>query len=320
MRSFTDISIKLSTAAKLGLVVLAVCFSLGVKAQQDPMYTQYMDNLQIINPAYAGSKDVLSLMAVSRNQWVAMSGNPPVTRLLSVNSPITAKNMGLGLSFMSDQIGVEKQNGLYVDYSYKLLFNNNRSLALGLKAGVNFYEAGVSDLATNDSGDPVFANDINRSFLPNLGVGAFFSAEKYYLGLSIPKFIKNTINKNGVSVQNISKEQIHVFFMAGYVFDVNRIVKFKPSILTKFVKNAPVSLDLNSNFLFYDRLWIGAMYRVGDSFGGLFQLQVTNQLKIGYSYDLSVSGLGAYNSGTHEIMVSYDFNLGAGKVRSPRYF
>lgn len=320
LKSTVNISEKLSFTAKLGLVVLVMFFALGAKAQQDPMYTQYMENMLTINPAYAGSKDVLSMMAVSRNQWVSLAGNPPVTRTFAINSPVSGTNMGLGLSFLHDQIGVEKQTGLYVDYSYKLFFSNRRNLALGLKAGVNFYEAGVSDLATNDPNDPVFAYDINRNFLPNLGVGAFYSTDRYYLGLSVPKLIENTINTNGASVQNISRERIHIFFMAGYVFDVNRIVKFKPSILTKLVKNAPVSIDLNSNFLFYDRLWLGAMYRVGESFGGLLQLQVTNQIKIGYSYDLPINALGAFNSGTHEIMVSYDFNLGAGKVRSPRYF
>jgi type IX secretion system PorP/SprF family membrane protein len=295
-----------------------LCFSV-VKAQQDPMYTQYMENMITINPAYAGSKDMLSMMAVSRNQWVSMPG-APVTRTFSIHSPITGSNMGLGLSVLSDQIDPIKQTGVYFDYSYTLHFGGNQNLALGLKGGINFYQAGLSTLATNDSGDPVFANDINRNFLPNIGVGAFFHTDRYYLGLSLPKLIENTINKNSVATQNVSKEQIHIFFMAGYVFDLNRIVKFKPSILTKYVKNAPVSFDLNGNFLFYDRLWLGAMYRVGDSFGGLFQIQATNQLKIGYSYDLPINLLGAYNGGTHEIMVSYDFNFGRGKIRSPRYF
>jgi len=302
------------------LLVIAVMFCvLESFAQQDPMYTQYMENLLTLNPAYAGSKDVLSMMVVSRNQWVSMPG-APVTRSFSAHSPVADTKMGLGLSFLNDQVGPVKQTGIYADYSYTLSFSNRRSLSLGLKGGVNFFEAGISDLATNDPNDPVFANDINRSFLPNFGVGAFYFTGKYYLGLSVPKLIENKINKNGVSTQSISKEQMHVFFMAGYVFDVNRIVKFKPSILTKYVKNAPVSLDMTGTFLFYERLWLGAMYRVGDSFGGLFQLQATNQLKIGYSYDLPVSELGAYNSGTHEIMVTFDFNFGRGRVRSPRYF
>lgn len=297
----------------------AIFVTVGVKAQQDPMYTQYMENLSILNPAYVGSKDVFTAMAVARNQWVSMPGAPD-TRTIAISSPISATNMGLGLSFLSDHIGVTKQNGLYVDYAYRLNFSNGRKLSLGLKGGINFYEAGLAGLQTNDPNDPVFAQDINRKFLPNFGVGAFFSAERYYFGLSAPKLIENKINANGYSSQSISREQIHLFFMAGYVFDINKIVKFKPSVLTSFVANAPVSLNLTGTFLFYDRLWLGAMYRFGDSFGGLFQIQVTDQLKIGYSYDLSINQLSAYNNGTHEIMIVYDFNFGQGKIRSPRYF
>jgi len=306
-------------AGRLVMLLVVMFCVLESKAQQDPMYTQYMENLLTLNPAYAGSRDVLSAMAVSRNQWVSMPG-APVTRSLSVNAPVKTTNMGLGLSILRDQLDPVTQTGIYMDYSYTLYFSNKRSLALGLKGGVNFYEAGLSGLETNQPDDPVFANDINRKFLPNVGVGAFYYTPKYYLGLSVPKLIENKINKNAVSTQSISREEMHVFFMAGYVFDINRIVKFKPSILTKYVKNAPVSLDMTGTFLFYDRLWLGAMYRVGDSFGGLVQMQATNQLKIGYSYDLPVNKLGAYNKGTHEIMVIFDFDFGTGKVRSPRYF
>ena len=288
-------------------------------AQQDPMYTQYMENLQTLNPAYAGSKEMLSMMVAARNQWVSLPGAPD-TRSISLHTPIKATQMGLGFSLLRDKIGPVTQTGLYVDYSYRLYFSNQQTLALGLKGGLNFFDANLANLATNDPNDPVFAYDINRRFLPNLGVGAFFYTNQYYLGLSVPKLIENTINDNGVSTQSISKEQIHLFFMAGYVFDVNRIVKFKPSILAKYVHNAPVSLDLNGTFLFYERLWLGGMFRMGDSFGGLVQMQVTDQIKIGYSYDLPISKLGAYNNGTHEIMVSFDFNFGSGRVRSPRYF
>ena len=302
------------------ILVSGLLFCAGESfAQQDPMYTQYMENLLTLNPAYAGSKDLLSMMVVSRNQWVSVPG-APVTRTFAAHAPVNGTKMGLGFSFLSDQVGVVKQTGVYIDYSYTLSFSNRRSLSLGLKGGVNFFEAGISDLTTNDPNDPVFANDINRKFLPNFGVGAIYFTPKYYLGLSIPKLIENKITEKGVSTQSISKEQMHVFFMAGYVFDVNRIVKFKPSILTKYVKNAPVSLDMTGTFLFYERLWLGAMYRVGDSFGGLLQIQATNQLKIGYSYDLPINKLGAYSDGTHEIMVTFDFDFGRGRVRSPRYF
>lgn len=305
--------------SRIILVFILLFFAWESSAQQDAMYTQYMENLITVNPAYAGSKDLLSMMVVSRNQWVTLP-DAPVSRTFSIHSPIRETNTGLGLSFIYDRIGPIKQTGVYADYSYRLFFSNRRTLSFGLKAGVNFYEAGLSSLETNDPDDPVFAQDINRNFLPNLGVGAFYYTDKYYFGLSVPKLIENDINKNGVSTQNISKERMHVFFMTGYVFDVNRIVKFKPSILTKYVRNTPVSFDMNGTFLFYDRLWLGAMYRLGDSFGGLFKLQVTNQIKIGYSYDLPINRLGAYNNGTHEIMISYEVNRNRGRLRSPRYF
>jgi len=302
---------------RIALVVLILLFASSAKGQQDPLYTQYMESLLTLNPAYAGSKECLNVMAVSRNQWVAMP-DAPVTRSIAAHSPV-ADNMGLGLSLISDQIGPVSQTGMYIDYSYTLKFRNHNKLAFGLKGGVNFYEAGLSDLTTIDADDPVYANDVSRSFLPNVGVGAFFHAERYYFGLSIPKLIENEITENGNSVQNISREKIHLFFMAGYVFDLTRMVKFKPSILTNYIMSAPISLTINTNFLFYDKFWLGAMYRIGDSFGGLFQLQVNDQLKVGYSYDLSINQLGAYNSGTHEIMLSYDFDFGKRK-RSHRSF
>lgn len=319
MKKKVNIGAVLKYAIRVFLIVLTAFLSLEVKAQQDPMYTQYMENLTILNPAYVGSKDVLTAMAVVRNQWVSMPGAPD-TRTLAISSPVQGYNMGLGLSFLSDRIGVIKQNGLYLDYAYRLRISTNQLLSLGLKGGINFYEAGLAGLQTNDPNDPVFAQDVNRKFMPNLGVGVFLSSPRYYIGLSAPKLIENKINANGFSSEGISREQIHLFFMTGYVFDINKIVKFKPSVLTSFVANAPVSVSLTGTLLFYDRFWLGTMYRFGDSFGGLFQIQVTNQLKVGYSYDLSINKLSAYNNGTHEIMIIYDFNFGQGKIRSPRYF
>lgn len=319
MRKHRYISLLERLFSGITLMIGLMFLSATSFAQQDPMYTQYMENLQTINPAYAGSKEMLSLMLVARNQWVSLP-DAPDTRSIAMHTPVKGTLMGIGASLLRDKVGPVTQTGFYVDYSYRLNLANEHTLALGLKGGVNFYDANVSDLTTVDPNDPVFAYDINRRFLPNFGVGAFFYSNKYYLGLSFPKLIENTINKNSVSSQTISKEQMHVFFMGGYVFDVNRILKFKPSFLTKYVHNAPMSLDVNGTFMFYERLWLGAMYRMGDSFGGLLQLQVTNQLKIGYSYDYPINKLGAYNNGTHEILVSFDFNFGSGRVRSPRYF
>jgi type IX secretion system PorP/SprF family membrane protein len=288
-------------------------------AQQDPMYTQYMNNILSVNPAYAGSGDVLSLMVMSRNQWVSFDG-APTTQSFVMHAPIAKYKMGLGFSLLKDQLGPTSQTGAYVDYSYSIDFTEDRHLSFGLKGGVNFFEAALTQLKTVDAGDQVFANDVNRNFLPNFGLGVFYNTDRFFSGLSIPKMIQNNINRDDFSSEYLNKEKIHLFFMTGYVFDVNTIVKFKPYLLTKYVHNSPISVDLTAQFLFYEKLWLGAMYRVGDALGGMMQMQVTNQLKVGYAYDITATDLGAYNNGTHEILVSYDFNFGRGKVRSPRYF
>ena len=302
------------------IVLIGILFQLKkASAQQDPMYTQYMNNVLSINPAYAGTGDVLSLMVMSRNQWVSFDG-APVTQSFVMHSPITKYHMGLGFSLLRDHLGVISQTGAYVDYSYSIDFDKGRTLSFGLKGGVNFFEAGLTSLKTVDANDPVFANDVTRNFLPNVGLGLFYKTDRFMSGISIPKMIQNKINSNDFSSEYVSKEKLHLFFMAGYVFDINRILKFKPYVLTKYVHNTPFSVDLTTQFLFYDRLWLGAMYRIGDAVGGMMQIQITNQLKIGYSYDITATALGAYNNGTHEVLVSYDFNFGRGKVRSPRYF
>ncbi len=289
------------------------------KAQQDPMFTQYMNNILSVNPAYAGSKDLLSMQVMSRNQWVAWEG-APVTQTFSIHSPITKYHMGLGLSVLKDEIGPISQTGAYIDYSYSIDFDQGKYLSFGLKGGVNFYDASLADLSTADPNDPIFVNDVNRKFLPNFGIGMFYYSQRFFMGLSVPKLLQNVINEHDFSSEFINKEKIHYFFMTGYVFDVNRILKFKPYVLVKYVKNAPVSVDLTAQLLFYNKLWVGAMYRVGDAVGAIMQVQLTNQLRVGYSYDVSANELSTFNNGTHEILIGWDFNFGRGKVRSPRYF
>lgn len=308
---------RFSARALLGLIL--VFLSIASFGQQDPIYTQYVENLQMLNPAYAGSKEALSLMLVARNQWVSLP-DAPDTRSLAIHSPVKNTQMAVGFSLLRDKVGPVTQTGFYADYAYRIFLGEKETLSLGIKGGINFYDANLTTLETVNPYDPVFAYDINRQFLPNFGIGALYYGTRFYLGISLPKLIENKINKNETSTQTVSREQIHAFFMGGYVYDINRIVKFKPSILGKFVANAPISLDLNGTFLFYDRLWLGAMYRTGDALGGLVQMQITNQLKVGYSYDLPINKLGAYNNGTHEVMISFDFNFGSARVRSPRYF
>jgi len=301
------------------LCLFLLVFANELFAQQDPMFTQYMNNILSVNPAYAGSRNMLSMQVTSRNQWVSFDG-APVTQSMSLHSPFTKYHMGIGISILKDKLGPVSQTGAYVDYSYSLDFMEGRYLSFGLKGGVNFYEASLSGLSTVDPNDPVFANDINRKFLPNFGLGMYYHTDRFVAGLAVPKILQNVINEHDFSSEYLNKERIHFFLMTGYVFDINRIIKFKPYFLAKYVKNAPISIDLTGQLLFYDRLWLGAMYRLGDAAGLMMQLQVTTQLRVGYSYDVSANDLSTFNNGTHEILVGWDFNFGRGRVRSPRYF
>jgi type IX secretion system PorP/SprF family membrane protein len=300
------------------LMAFLLCGS-SAFAQQDPMYTQYMNQILSINPAYAGSKGVTSASVIVREQWAGWEGNPR-TQTFFIHSPLNT-SMGLGGSIVNDKIGIVNILGVFGDYSYTITYPKEKYLSFGLKVGFSFFDAPLSSLwLGNDQPDDPAFRDIKFKFLPNAGVGVYFSTPDYYAGFSIPKLITNRISPDDVSTGTVSREEIHAFFMGGYVFDVNRILKFKPYFMVRVTPNAPISADVTAQFVFYERIWLGATYRVGNAFGFMLQAKVTPQLKIGYAYDLTTSELGAYNSGTHEILVNFDFSFGRGRVRSPRYF
>ncbi len=303
----------------LSFMLLCLLVSNPVKAQQDPMYTQYMNNILSINPAYASVGSTLELNLISRNQWVGVEG-APVTNALSGMMPLKNIYAGIGLTFISDKIGPVSQTAAYVDYSFKLRLAYRTYVALGLKAGVNFFNTDYSILDVNDDGDPILSDDVTRKFLPNFGIGVFLYSDKYFAGISVPKLMENQIHEVGYSSQFASKEEMHFFAIAGYVFELNRDVKFKPYTLVKFVPNSPFSVDLSAHFLFHDRLWAGANWRIGDAVGAMAQLFVTKQLKVGYAYDVTATDLNSFNRGTHEILLNFVINAGRRRFISPRYF
>jgi len=298
------------------LLIIASLFSLNTQAQQDPMYTQYMYNPLSVNPAYAGSRGALSIIGLARAQWLGIDGAPR-TQTLTVHSPVYNEDMGLGLSVINDQLGPIHQTMLFADYSYSIQTTPNAKLAFGLKAGLNIFQADLLSLHPHDPNDPSVYNISNR-LLPNVGVGVFYYSDKGYLGLSAPKLLEHNLKSGEISA---SKERRHYFLIGGYVFDLGPSVKFKPSFLVKAVSGAPLSVDLSGNFFFNDKFGVGAAYRFGDSFSGLLQYYITPQFRIGYAYDYTLTELQNYNSGTHEIMLGYDFYfIDKNRIHSPRFF
>ena len=291
----------------LVLMLLVLLTGLKTYAQQDPMYTQFMDNLLVVNPGYAGSRDTGTIMLVSRNQWVSVE-DAPVTNSFSYNTRFKDQNFGLGFSVMYDKIGPQKQTGVYFDYSYFLKVSDNYRLGMGLKGGVSFYRAALSELITIDP-DPIYSQDIYKNFLPNLGIGGYLYSEKTYFGLSIPKLIENTITREDYETSYISKERIHVYLVGGHNFDLNSDIQLKTNGMLRFVKNAPISFQAMALAGFRERFWLGGMVRIGDAYGIVAQFQATHRILIGYSYDITTSELNMFSNGTHEIMFSYNLNI-----------
>jgi type IX secretion system PorP/SprF family membrane protein len=298
------------------VVICACLMPAAASAQQDPLYSQYMFNLLAFNPAYAGNHEVISLMALTRHQWVGFEG-APTTQTLTGHSPLPVRNLALGGTVIHDKAGPVTQTGVFVDLAYRMRVSENSQLAFGLKGGFDLYNADVSSLSTVEM-DPANAGNISE-FLPNFGFGLFWHSERHYLGLSAPKLLTNEINSvDGVTT--MASEARHYFLMGGYVFDLGRDLRFRPSFMLRAVEGAPLSLDLNAHFLLRDRIWFGALYRVGNAFGVMAQYQVNEQLRIGYAFDLMTNALGAHNAGTHELMVGYDLRFSRGHAISPRWF
>ena len=290
------------------LVVMTLIFCKeDVSAQQDPMYTQYMDNLLVINPGFAGSKEDGNLLLVSRNQWVSFEG-APTTSSLSFNTPLQNQNIGLGFSILTDKIGPQKQTGVYFDYSYFLNVTEDYRLGMGLKGGVSFYRAALTDLNPIDP-DPIYSKDIYKNFLPNFGFGLYLFSDDTYFGFSAPNLIKNTISRDDYLTDYVQKEEIHIYLIGGKKFKLGQNIHLKTHSMVRYVRIAPVTLDITAMLGIKEKFWFGGMFRLGDSYGVLAQFKASDKMLIGYSYDLTYSELNAFNNGTHEIMFSYDFNI-----------
>jgi type IX secretion system PorP/SprF family membrane protein len=301
----------------LPAVIILMVF-LDANAQQDPHYTQYMYNMNIINPAYAGSKENVSFGLLYRKQWIEIE-DAPTTFSFSGSAPV-GKNVGLGLSIISDKIGPVEENNVYGDFSYTLNLGGERRLALGLKAGVTFQKIGLRSIiqpTLPDPNDGAFQEDTNNTKL-NIGTGLFYYTNKYYVALSIPNMLNSAhLDYNGVKY---GTEIQHYFLTGGYVFDINENLKFKPFALIKSAFNAPTSFDISTNFLYLEKFEMGATYRLQDSFGAMVNYAVSPSLRIGYAYDHIVSDLKVTTPSSHEIILLFDLNFPKKVSRSPRYF
>ena len=290
-------------------ILIAMLF-IGVmyaRAQHDNLYSQYMFNGLLLNPAYAGSNNVLSATAVNRNQWVGFDGAPK-TSTFSLHTPLKNKKINVGITFISDRFGITTQNKINAVYAYRLFFKKS-SLSFGLQAGVNFIRNNWNTIQTTTPGDQVFTGQYSQQNIPQTGFGIYYKSTRFYAGVSSPDLL---------SIGLASSVYKSLLFTSGYLFNLSENIKLKPSVLVRYIKGSPTEVDLNTN-IYFKGLGVGYSYRTNDAMVFLISYTINNQFSVGYSYDLVTSQLGTFVKGSHEIMLKYEFAYKVNPL-SPRYF
>lgn len=298
------------------LTLLICCLGTNeVKAQLDPLYNQYLFNQSMINPAYTGINNVLNATALARGQWIGVDG-APVTNTLNISSSFLMNKVGAGLLVVSDKYGASNNIEIQAMYSYRIEMLNGRSLSFGLQTGYINYKYDLSKLNQEQEDQALLSTDDNVS-KTNFGTGIYYKTDNYYLGVSIPRILNADVEDGDT---NSTRYQRHFYISGGYLFDQLISVKFKPSVLLKVVDGQPASIDLNASFLLKEALWVGATVRNFNAVGLNGQFEISNQLRLGYSFELPLNGLSDNSFGTHELMVSYDLEIFSGHAIGRRYF
>lgn len=286
-----------------------------VFSQQEPQFTQFFDNKLFVNPAYAGSRDVLNVTGIHREQWMGFAGRP-VSSTLSIHSPLKYESVGMGLTFVHDQAGPISQTMIYGDFSYTLRFKNeDRKLSFGVKGGVNVISASTSELETTQDYDPKLMQNVQNKVNPNFGLGIYYHGPHFFAGASTPRIIEQSYGSSAATL-----ERRHYFGIIGGLVDLNNHWKLRPSSQVKITSGAPMSIDLSTAFIYREKVWFGGMYRWDAAFGIFTQFQLSDQFKVGIAGDIGTQEIRKYNYGTIEVLLSYDFRFNKKGIRSPRYF
>ncbi len=289
----------------------------GTYAQQEPQYTQYMYNTLTVNSAYAGSLGHLAITGIYRTQWVGLDG-APTTQSFSLDTPI-AKNVGLGLSVVSEEIGPSEEQYIDANFSYTIQSGQTHKLSFGVKGGGRVLNIDWTKGSHRDP-DVAFRENITNKFVPVVGAGLYWHGERDYIGLSIPNFLTRERYNYDDIADDLVNERMHLYLIGGIVFDLSANTKFKPAMLLKYVSGAPLIADFSANFMFNEVITLGVSYRTSDSVSAMAALQITPQFTVGYAYDYTTTELQNYNSGTHEIMLRFELVSRKKGLKSPRFF
>ncbi|SDZ89765.1 PorP/SprF family type IX secretion system membrane protein [Psychroflexus halocasei] len=288
-------------------------------AQQDPNFTQYMYNTMSINPAYAGSRDVLSATILHRSQWLGFDDGPQ-TQTLTAHSPLKKENMGLGLSVVHDKIGIASDTYINGVYSYSIDVSRFSKITFGLNAGINMLNVDFNKLNIEDNTDPIFQNNIDNKLSPQFGLGILLNNDQYYVGISSPALLATDHFEGSSDSKAEIRDRVHYYLTSGVVLDLSNTVRFKPSILIRHVSGSPLMAELSTNFLFNNKFTVGAAYRYDSAFSGLFAFQASDSILLGLSYDSDITEFSAHNNGSLEVFLRFELFKRYKKMYTPRFF
>ncbi|MBO6830317.1 PorP/SprF family type IX secretion system membrane protein [Allomuricauda sp.] len=304
----------------LNILFWSMVNTMTMVGQQDPQYTQYMLNTQVINPALVGSRGVSTIGVLYRSQWLGLDG-APTTQTLHFNSPLSEK-VGIGFSVVNDEIGngTSKETFFDASFSYNIPVSDFANLSFGVQAGASVLNVDFSRLV-NYGAEPNLPNIDNR-FSPNFGVGAFFNTQEFYLGVSVPRILETKHFDNDSQETYLATERMNFYLMSGYIIDLNRDLKLRPGILLKAVQGAPLSIDLSASMLFNERFSFGAAYRLDSAVSALAGFQITDRFLVGLAYDWETSTLGntQFNDGSVEVFLRFDFLNRNGRSNPSNFF
>lgn len=296
-----------------------MAFICSCYAQQDPQYNLYQFNQMVINPAYAGARDGLSVVASVRNQWAGFDGAPK-TSCISLHGPVLNKHVGVGLTIISDRMGPRNMFGMYGNFAYVLKLSNKWKLSLGLNGGYNRYQFDFAKLNFKSTENNNLFTQTQTYDAVDINSGLYLRSNTFFVGLSSTHISSKTLYDYslGSNGGNISyRLRTHTFFTIGKSFMLSENVIFSPTVLLKSTEHSK-QMDLNLNFFLFKKLWLGAFVRGGYGPGFLMQYYVTNKLRVAYSYDTGVKDVRRLGP-SHEIMIGIDFSGAKAKMISPRF-
>jgi type IX secretion system PorP/SprF family membrane protein len=304
-----------SNTKRLFILISIISISY-ISAQREPQYTQYINNTLTYNPAYISTQEDVTITALGRIQWAGFNGAPN-TYSFSAILPSIGKKLGTGLNITQDQIGATKQTSISANFAYEIQLSPSIYTSFGSSIGGSFLNVNYDNGNSVNPNDPLLRN--TNDFDPNFGFGVMTYTDNWYVGLSIPNFLRSNYYSTAES-SLIDSDNLQFFIIGGYIFDINDNIKFKPAILSRITRELPVVVDYSANVLLNNKVTIGLSYRSSDIITGMFGIQLTNNFYVGYSYDRTISGLSGYNDGSHEIMLKFTIPTTIKTIKSPRFY